>query len=189
MKGAGLVTDRLTSKGSVLVLVVVAASATLISGARQWVSGSVNDAVLGSGAIQGTGSDVAPAVMAAALVGLASAVVAATSGRVLRIVAGWATLLAAALGVAVVVSVLADPDAVLGRLASVGTGRSGALAVHSQVSAWVWVALAALLVMGLGGIAALTGGSRWSGLSSRYDAGQESLPTWDRLSRGDDPTV
>lgn len=194
MKGSvvkgSVVSDRLTSRGTVFILVLVAASVTLLSGSRQWVSGTVNDVVLGASALHGAGSDIAPAVLAAALVGLASAVVAATSGRVLRIVAGWATLLAAVLGVAVVVSVLVDPDAALGRLATAGTGRSGALAVQGEVGGWLWVALAALLVMGLGGLAALVGGSRQSARDTKGERGTERpASAWDQLSRGADPTL
>jgi hypothetical protein len=185
------VTGRLTSRGMVFVLVLVAASVTLISGSRQWVSGTVNDVVLGSGALSGTGSDTAPGVMAAALVGLASAVVVATSGRVLRIVAAWATLLAAALGVAVVVSVLADPEAALSRLATAGTGRSGgALAVHGQIGGWAWVAFAAMLVMGVGALAALAGRSpRGAGGTAGEQGRTQTASVWDQLSRGDDPTT
>lgn len=195
-------TDRLTSKGAVFILVLVAASTTLASGSRQWVSGSVRDVVLGSSVLQGRGSDVAPGVMAAALVGLASVVVAVTSNRALRIFAVWATLLAAVLGVALVVAVLADPDAALSTLATSGTGRIGARVSQGTAGAWAWAALCAMLVMGVAGVAGLVGGSRWSGLSSRYDAGEGSTQDlrsgpgargthneWDQLSRGDDPTI
>jgi hypothetical protein len=111
-------------------------------------------------------------------------------------------VLAAALGVAVIVSVLVDPAAALGRLASTGTGRSGAQAAQGQIGGWLWAALVAMVVMGLAGVAALIGGPRWSGLSSTYDAGEGSPPTarrrgatreagsaWDQISRGDDPTL
>jgi uncharacterized membrane protein (TIGR02234 family) len=197
-------TDRTTSKRTVLVLVLVSASVVLVSGSREWVSGSVDDVALGATALHGRGSDLAPGALAAALVGLASAVAAATSGRVVRIVAACAALLAAVLGATVVISVLADPGGALGKLAAAGTGRSGTLAAHARVGGWAWVALAAMLVMGVGGLGALVGGRRWRGLSGAYDApvsgeahqpssagepapGQESA--WDRLSRGEDPTA
>lgn len=196
--------DRLTSKRMVLVLVLVSASVILVSGSREWVSGSVDDAVLGASALHGKGSDIAPGALAAALVGLASAVVAATSGTVVRVIAACAALLAAVLGAAVVISVLADPGGALGKLAAAGTGRSGTVAAHGRVGSWAWVALAATLVMGVGGLGALVGGRRWRGLSGRYDApvaGQASQPdsagepaarresAWDQLSRGEDPTA
>jgi len=197
--------DRLTSKRLVLVLVLVSASVILVSGSREWVSGSVDDAVVGASALHGKGSDIAPGALAAALVGLAAAVAVATSGKVVRVIAACAALLAAVLGAAVIIGVMADPSGALGTLAAAGTGRGGTVAAHGQVGSWAWVALTAALTMGVGGLGALVGGRRWRGLPSRYDApvtgaassepgsvagpaaGHES--TWDQLSRGEDPTA
>jgi len=164
------VIEVLTSKRVVVLLLLAAGSIVLVSGSREWVAGSVDDAVLGANALQGKGADLAPGAMAAALVGLASAVAAATSGPAVRVVAACAALLAAVLGAAAVISVLVDPGGALGALAAAGTGRSGTLTAHGPVGGWAWVALAALLVMGSGGVGALVGGRRWRGLSSRYDA-------------------
>jgi uncharacterized membrane protein (TIGR02234 family) len=196
--------ERLTSKRMVLVLVLVSAAVILVSGSREWVSGSVDDAVLGASALHGKGSDIAPGALAAALVGLASAVAVATSGTLVRVIAAWATLLAAVLGAAVMIGVLADPGGALGNLAVAGTGRTGTVAAHGHVGAWAWVALAATAGMAVGGLGALVGGRHWRGLSTRYDApvpGEAPAPdparepapgpdsAWDRLSRGEDPTV
>jgi uncharacterized membrane protein (TIGR02234 family) len=203
-------TNTLTSKPMVLVLMLMSASVILISGSRVWVSGSAGDAVLGASVLHGKGSDIAPGALAAALVGLASAVAAATAGTVVRVIAAWSAMLAAVLGVVVIISVLADPGGVLGTLAAAGTGRSGSVVAHGQAGSWAWVALSATLVMGFGGLCALVGASRWNGLSSRYDppvAGHSSQSSqtsqlgstsdlgrrgeveWDQLSRGEDPTV
>jgi hypothetical protein len=185
-------TERLTSKRTVLSLVVAAASVVLVSGSQEWVSGTVDDVVLGAGALHGRGSDVAPGALAAALVGLAAAVVAATSGAVVRVVAACSALLAAVLGATVVISVLVDPGSALGKLAAAGTGRAGTLAAHGRVGLWVWAALAAMLVMGVAGLGALAGRSHWSGLSSRYDAAEPAAgagSAWEQLSRGEDPTA
>jgi uncharacterized membrane protein (TIGR02234 family) len=200
-------TDRLTSKRMVLVIVLLSGSVILVSGSREWVQGSVDDAVLGATVLHGNGSEVAPGAMAAALVGLSSAVAAATSGAVVRVIAAGAALLAAVLGATVVASVVADPGGALGALAAAGTGRSGTLAAHGRVGVWAWLALAAMLAMGVGGLGALVGARRWRGLSSRYDGpvsgavGQVSRhyparrpatgpeSAWDRLSRGEDPTA
>lgn len=184
--------DRLTSKRTVLVLVLGASCLVLVSGSREWVQGSVADTVLGSSALRGTGSDVAPGAMAAALVGLASAVAAATSGRMVRFVAAFSALVAAVLGAAVVVSVLSDPGGALGAMAAAGTGRSGTVVADGRAGGWVWVAFAAMLVMGAGALGALVGGRRWRGLSSRYDAPRPAPghgSEWDQLSRGEDPTA
>jgi len=183
-------TDRLTSKRTVLVLLLAAASVILLTGSRVWVSGSVDDAVLGTHALQGRGADLAPGAMAAALVGLASAVAAATARTVVRLVATGAALLAALVGAWVVISVLVDPGGALGSLAAAGTGRSGTLPAHGRVAGWAWVALAAMLVMAMGALSSFAGGQRWQGLSGRYDApGPESpASSWDQLSHGHDPT-
>ncbi len=203
-------TNTLTSKPMVLVLMLMSASVILISGSRVWVSGSAGDAVLGASVLHGRGSDIAPGALAAALVGLASTVAAATAGTVVRVIAAWSAMLAAVLGVVVIISVLADPGGVLGTLAAAGTGRSGSVVAHGQAGSWAWVALSATLVMGFGGLCALVGASRWNGLSSRFDppvAGHSSQSSqtsqlgstsdlgrrreveWDQLSRGEDPTV
>lgn len=196
--------DRLTTKRVVLALLLVTSVAILISGSRVWVSGTVADPVLGATAVRGKGSEVAPGALAAALVGLASAVAVVTSGRVARLIAACAALLAALLSAGVVIGVVADPAGALGRLTAAGTGRTGTVATLSRVGSWAWVALAATVFMGVGGLASLIGGRRWSQLSSSYDApaadvasrrdssGQPSPShdsTWDQLSRGEDPTV
>lgn len=69
---------RLTSKRTVLLLVLLAAGVLLVSGSRVWVNGSVDDPVLGASILHGTGSQVARGVLAAALVGAAAVVAAAT---------------------------------------------------------------------------------------------------------------
>jgi len=184
--------DRLTSKRLVLLLVLGAGCVILVSGSREWVQGTVDDAVLGASAVRGRGADIAPGAMAAALVGLASAVAATTSGRVVRLVASCSALLAAVLGATVIISVLADPGGALGAMAAAGTGRSGTVVADGRAGAWVWVALVSMAVMGAGGLAALAGGPRWQGLSSRYEAsppGPGRGSDWDQLSRGEDPTA
>lgn len=196
--------DALTTKRMVLLLVLVSAVAILVSGSREWVSGSIADAVLGKTALHGKGSDVAPGALAAALVGLASAVAVATSGKVVRLIAACSALLAAFLGAAVVIGFLADPARALGRMAAASTGRTGTVAAQISVGGWAWVALAATLIMGVGGLASVIGGRRWNQLSSTYDAPAADVASrrdsagqpasshdsaWDQLSHGEDPTV
>jgi len=186
------VIESLTSKRTVLVVVLAAASIILVSGSQEWVTGSTGDVVLGASALHGRGSDIAPGALAAALVGMAAAVAAATSGAVVRVVAACCALMAAALGATLIISVLVDPGGALGKLAAAGTGRGGTLAAHGRVGSWAWAALAAMLVMGVGAVGALVGGRRWHGLSSRYDAGGPAAgpaSVWDQLSRGEDPTA
>lgn len=194
----------LTSKRLMLFLVLVGAVAILLSGSRGWVSGSGAEANLGAGVLHGRGSDVAPGALAAALVGLVSAVAVATSGPVVRVIAACSALLAAVMCAVVVIGILADPGGALGRLAAADTGRSGTVAAHGRAEGWAWFALGAAFVMGAGGFGALVGGRQWRGLSTRYDApatgeggrrdpaggpGSGHDSAWDRLSRGEDPTI
>jgi uncharacterized membrane protein (TIGR02234 family) len=196
--------ERLASKRMVLVLLLVSAVVILVSGSREWVSGSADNAVLGVTALHGRGSEVAPGVVAAALVGLASAVALATSGTVVRYIAAGTALLAAVLCTALAIGILVDPGAALGKVAAAGTGRSGSIAAFGRAGIWAWVGLAAALVMGFGGLGAMIGARRWEGLSSRYDApvpaegpepaaAGEGAPghdsAWDQLTRGEDPTA
>lgn len=184
--------DRLTGKRTVLLVLLLSASVVLVSGSREWVSGSVDDVALGPGVLQGRGSDIAAGALAAALVGLASGVVAATSGPVVRLIAAVSALVAAVLGCLVVVSVLVDPGGALGEVAAAGTGRSGTFSAAGRAGPWAWVALAAMTVMGVAALGALVGRRRWSGLSSRYDAGEPAeaqSSVWEQLSRGEDPTT
>src|SRR3954447_10186975 len=161
---------RLTSQRTGPLLALLSAAVLLVSGSRVWVTGSVDDPVLGAGMLHGTGSQVARGVIAAALVGAAAVVAAATSGRVVRRLAAAVVVLAGVLGTAVVASVVADPDGALGRVAATGTGRTGDVPAHGSVTPWAWVAALAGVLMTVAGAAALAGAARWSGLSSRYDA-------------------
>lgn len=190
-----------TRKASVVLLGVLGAAVLVISGSRVWVSGTVNDAVLGASRINGTGSDVASGVVALALVAGAAAIATTTSGRVVRrvtvVLLGLATT-----GLAfVTLHVVADPSAALGSIAAHSTGRTGYIETHASVTVWPWIALLAIAVLALTTAAAFLGARRWQGLSSRYEAPASSTDTdvrgvrgervtsdWDQLSAGVDPT-
>jgi hypothetical protein len=144
------------------------------------------------------GDRAAPVAPALALVAAAAAVAVLVTGRVGRRVAA-VVLLLAGIGACVAVAgvVLAPADAVAGALATT-TGRAGPVAgPPPAVTAWVWGALAAaLLVVGAGLAAVLRAGS-WPAPGRRFEAAPAGAPSagpgdtigaWDALSRGDDPT-
>ena len=58
---------RLSSKGVVVLRALVGAGLLLISAFRPWVTGAVDDAVLGATRISATGAEVAPGLSAVAL--------------------------------------------------------------------------------------------------------------------------
>lgn len=193
--------SRLTDKSTVVLLAVLGAAVLLVSGGRTWVTGTVDDAVLGASRIEGTGSEVASGVIALALAAGAAALVTATSGAVVRRVT-VVLLGLAGLGLGFyVVRVLLDPGAALGAVAARATGRTGTIETSASVTVWAWVAAGAVLLLLLSGACALVGARRWSGLSSRYDApeadgvapaagsrGERVASDWERLTAGEDPT-
>lgn len=191
---------RLARRGPVALLGVVGAFALLAVAFQPWVSGAVDDAVLGATRIRATGDEVAPGLTAIALAVAAAAVATVAAGRVTRAVAlvGWAGLLTVAAGLTV--RVLLDPDGVLGPVGASRVGRTGSVETVADPTAGAWLALAATAVSGLGLLGALLGVRSWAGPSSRYEApgagggdvagprGERVGSDWDELSAGRDPT-
>ena len=176
-------------RGVLVLLVVLGALVVIVTASRTWLTGSVDDVVLGARSVAATGADAAGGVVALALVVVAGAIASATAGARARVVALVLTALAVLAGMLGVGRVLLDPDAVLGPIAAAAAGRTGSIETASRVNAWPWVALAGFLLAGL----ALAGLARVRraapGLSSRYEApGRPPESDWDQLSAGDDPT-
>lgn len=180
----------LLRRRSVLVtLVVLGALVVVVTASRTWLTGSVDDVVLGARSVAATGAEAAGAAVALALVVVAGAIASATAGPRARVVALVLTALAVVAGIVSVARALLDPDAVLGPIAAAAAGRTGSLETQSDVNAWPWVALAGFVLAGLA-LAGLTRVRRVApGLSSRYEApGRAPESDWDQLSAGDDPT-
>jgi uncharacterized membrane protein (TIGR02234 family) len=207
----GVVTARPTSKRAVSAAVAVPGLLLLLATTRTWLTGRSAEPLLGGGAVTATGSQVAPGVVALALVGLVALVTTLTGGPVVRRVSSVVLVLAAAGSVALTVPPLADPEQALGRVAAAGLGRTGVVRTTADVSGWAWTALVAAVVLFLAALLAAVAAGRWSGLSSRFDVpvddGRDAPPvretepapdatgrgahrtTWDELSEGRDPTL
>lgn len=179
----------LRSRGVLVLLVILGALVVVVTASRTWLTGSVNDVVLGASSVDATGAEAAGGVVALALVVVAGAVASATAGPRARLVALVLTGLAVVAGVVSVARVLLDPAAVLGPIAAASAGRTGSLETHSNVNAWPWVAILGFVVAGLA-LAGLTRVRRVApGLSSRYEApGRAPESDWDQLTAGEDPT-
>ena len=190
-------TSRLTSKLAVVLLALVGSGILLASGGRVWVSGTVNDAVLGASRISGTGSEVASGVVALALVGAAAALASATSGAAVRRVTLVVLALAGAAEAVVAARVGLSPETSLGTIAAKAAGRTGSIETHATATAWPWACVAASTLLVAAAVLGWLGASRWHGLGARYEApstsagarGQRVATDWDRLDAGDDPTV
>jgi hypothetical protein len=145
-----------------------------------------------------TGSQAAPGLVALALLAAAAVLAAATSGRVGRRIA-LVLLTAASAGLLLtVVRVLPRRDELLGEIGARAAGRTGTVPVTAALGPWVWVALAAAVVLLLASVRGWLGAGPWRGLSDRYSRTEETVSgargervgsDWDRLSSGDDPTA
>ena len=191
---------RLSSKGVVVLLALLGATGLLVAAFRPWVTGAVDDAVLGATRISATGSEVAPGLSAVALAVAAAAIAVVAAGRIARVVAVVAYAVCLGIAVALAVRVIADPDGVLGPVGASRVGRTGSVETVAEVTGWPWLALVACLVALLGLVGALAGARRWGRPTARYDVpgttasdvagprGERVRSDWDELSAGRDPT-
>lgn len=188
---------RPTGKLFVVLLSLVAGVTLLASGGRVWVTGTVDDAVLGASRITGSGSQVASGVVALALVACAAALASTTSGPVVRRLTLGALALAGLGAVAIAGRVALDPAGSLGSVAARAAGRTGTLETHATTTVWPWVCVIAGAVLVLAAVGGLIGAASWRGLGARYETptttagarGQRVASDWDRLDAGDDPTA
>ena len=188
---------RPTSKLFVILLALVGAGLLLTSGGRTWVTGTVDDPVLGSSRITGTGTELATGVVALALVAAAAALASATSGPVVRRITLVVLALAAVAEGVVAVRIALDPEQSLGAVAARALGRTGSIETNASPTSWPWIAVAASILLLLAAVGGWFGAGSWRGLGARYEApgaaagprGQRVASDWDRLDAGDDPTV
>ncbi|WP_338747797.1 Trp biosynthesis-associated membrane protein [Janibacter alittae] len=193
--------SRLTRKPAVVLLAIAAGIIMLAAGRADWITGTV-DGPAGPVRAIAVGSEAAPGLAGLALVAMAAAVAATTSGRIAR----WISILAM-VGVGVGVSalsvraVLSAPE-VLGAVAAEGSGTTGTLEATGSASAWPWVAVAGAVLLLVAAAGAVVGGRRWGALGGRYERpagdgatqvggarGERVDSDWDRVTRGDDPSV
>jgi uncharacterized membrane protein (TIGR02234 family) len=186
-----------TGKAFVVLIALLGALLLLAGGGRTWVSGTVDDAVLGASRVTAQGTEVSSGVIAFALVGAAAAVASTTAGRVLRRVTLVVLALAGLAEAVVAARVALDPGAALGTVAARAAGRTGSLETHSSATAWPWLAAVAGLLFVVAAVLGWLGAAGWRGLGARYEAptstagprGQRVGSDWDRLDAGDDPTL
>ena len=190
----------LTRKPVVVLLAIAAGIVLLAAGRADWITGTV-DGVAGPVRASAVGTDAAPGLAGLALVAMAAAVAATTSGRVARIVSILAMGLVGIGVIALYVRAVLKAPTVILTVAAAESGSTGTLEATGYATAWPWVAVAgaALLLVAAGG--AVVGSRRWGALGGRYesparddgqvggDRGERVDSDWDRVTRGDDPSV
>jgi uncharacterized membrane protein (TIGR02234 family) len=194
---------RLLTRKPVVVLLAIAAGIVLLAAGRaDWITGTV-DGVAGPVRSSATGSEAAPGLAGIALVAMAAAIAATTSGRIARWICLAVLGLVAAGVVALSLRAVLDAPAVLGSVAATHSGGTGALEATGSATTWPWVAVVAAGLLAISCIGGVVGGRRWGGLGGKYerpggdpDAGDVSgargervASDWDRVTLGDDPSV
>ena len=190
------------ARKSILVLLVsVLALAVFGATTQTWMTVSLDPDQMGqAGAVQNAldvqGSKAATAVTALALVALAGGLAAAIAGRVARWVITAIIVLASAGIVAAAATVLANPLAAAQGSIAAATGITGSQA-DVAVTAFPFLAVVAGCLLAMAALLIIPAGRHWK-TRTKYDAPVAGSPaaagpvdeidSWDRLSRGDDPT-
>lgn len=191
----------LTRKPVVVLLAVAAGIVLLAAGRADWVTGTV-DGIAGPVRASAVGTDAAPGLAGLALVAMAAAVAATTSGKVAR----WVCVVAlAAVGLGVIAlsaRALLDAPTVLGGVAASESGTTGTLEAAASTTPWPWVAIVAALLLLVSAGGAAVGSRKWGALGGKYERptgdgatevggarGERVDSDWDRVTRGDDPSV
>lgn len=153
--------------------------------------------VVGGGHASGgaAGHQVAAGASGLGLVLLAAVVaLPATRGWVRRVV-GLLVAAAAAGTIALAAHVLADPAGAAGARHIGVVSFSPNPQVKAAASGWPWVDVCAGLLALAAGALTLVRSSSWPAMGRRYEAGRRpsgsggEASMWDRLDRGDDPTL
>lgn len=188
-------------KSTLVLLVAVLALAVFGTTTQTWISVTLDPDQVGQAgsaqtALQVQGSKAATTVTALALVALAGGLAAAIAGRIARWIITAIIMLASAGIVAAAATVLADPlSAAQGSIAA-ATGVTGSSAEVS-VTAFPAIAVVVGVLLALGALLIIPAGRYWKS-RTKYDARTsgsaaaagpvDEIDSWDRLSRGDDPT-
>lgn len=190
------------ARKSTLVLAIAALALAVFGTTTQtWLTVQLDPGQLGQGVsqdgLQVQGSKAATTVTALALVALAGGLAASIAGRIARWIITAIILLAAAGIIAAAVTVLADPQAAAQGSIAAATGISGSN-VQVALTAFPVLAVVAGSLLGISALAIVPAGRHWKS-RTKYDAAAtgggsgsaepaDEIDSWDRLSRGDDPT-
>lgn len=199
-KAAG--TPAWARKPTLVLLVAALALAVFGTTTQTWITVALDPNQVGQAgsaqtALEVQGSKAATAVTALALVALAGGLAAAIAGRVARWIITAIIVLAAAGIVGAAGTVLADPLAAAQGAIAAATGVSGSSAEVS-VTAFPAIAVVVGVLLALGALLIIPAARYWK-TRTKYDAPAtggaaatagpvDEIDSWDRLSRGDDPT-
>ena len=197
----GPATSAWARKSTLVLLVAVLALAVFGTTTQTWMTVTLDPNQVGQAGAQSAlevqGSKAATAVTALALVALAGGLAAAIAGRIARWIITGIIVLASAGIVAAAATVLADPLAAAQGAIAAATGVTGSQA-QVAVTAFPVLAVVAGCLLALSALLIIPAGRYWK-TRTKYDAPAagntaatsgpvDEIDSWDRLSRGDDPT-
>ncbi|KQR00089.1 hypothetical protein ASF72_16625 [Arthrobacter sp. Leaf141] len=189
-------------KSTLVLLIAVLALGVFGTTTQTWMTVTLDPSTVGQAggsleALAVQGSKAATTVTALALVALAGGLAASIAGRIARWIITAIIVLASAGIVAAVATVLADPLAASQGSIAAATGVTGS---QAQVDLTVFPILAVVAgcLLAVAGLLVLPASRHWKA-RTKYDqpaaagiaapAGPvDEIDSWDRLSRGDDPT-
>ncbi|KUM37656.1 Trp biosynthesis-associated membrane protein [Arthrobacter sp. EPSL27] len=202
VKSTSPVVPRWARKSTLVLAISLLALAVFGTTTQTWLVVHLEPAQLGQAVnsqdgLQVQGSKAATTVTALALVALAGGLAASIAGRVARWVITALILLAAAGIVGAAAVVIADPLAAAQGSIAAATGITGSN-VRVDVTVFPALAVAAGCLLGLGALLIIPAGRYWKS-RTKYDTAAtggsaapagpaDEIDSWDRLSRGDDPT-
>lgn len=200
------VTRRRSGRGRAAAVLLVLAGLTALVAVPTWFTTTGTTALQGTVTVQVAGSQVAPAILAAAVAILAAVAAVGLVGRAGRWVVVLVVVACGVLVVGTTVGVLADPATAVTPVVAAQTGV-GQLAGPVSTTFWPWAAIGAGVLDVVAGVWVLLASRAWAGPSRRHEtvagtgaalgggtsAGTSAAPPderadWDALSRGDDPS-
>lgn len=186
-------------KSTLVLLAVLAALAVFGTTTQTWIHVSFAQGQVQQADLSIPGSKAAVAVSALAIVALAGSLATTIAGRIGRIITTSLVLLASIGIIAVVFGVLADPSGAA--MSEVGKATGVVGVASNAATTWFPVAaVAAATILAIAALLMLIFGSGWT-VRTKYDAASadtakaapgapiDEIDSWDRLSRGDDPTL
>nr|WP_210768401.1 Trp biosynthesis-associated membrane protein [Cellulomonas humilata] len=176
-------------------MLLALAGLTALVAVPTWFTTTGTTALQGTVTVRVAGSQVAPALFAAAVAILAAGAAVGLVGRVGRWVVAAVVVACGVLVVGTTLGVLGDPSAAVTPVVAAETGV-GKLAGPVSTSVWPWIAVAVGVLDVVAGAWLVVASRAWSGPSRRHesttDAANPPAPDersdWDALSRGDDPS-
>lgn len=189
---------RRPGRGRAAGVLLVLAGLTAVVAVPTWFTTTGTTALQGTVTVEATGSQVAPAILAAAVAILAAVAAVGLVGRVGRWVVAVVVVACGVLVVATTLGVTADPVAAVTPVVAAETGV-GTLAGPVVTSVWPWAAVGVGILDVVAGAWFVRASRAWSGPSQRHEAAPagpassaaaepDERSDWDALSRGDDPS-